>query len=470
LKPLFSLDDPRPVHFMGVAGAGMSALALLALRRGIAVTGCDREPEGPGGAPSSTDVRRAGGVVLAGHDPGHVAGARAVIVTAAVPPDHPELERARSLGVPVVRRADALAAAVAAGRVVAVAGTHGKTTTTAMTTEALTAAGLDPTGIAGGRIASWGGNARFGGDEVFVVEADEYNRSFLALAPEVAVITNVEADHLECYGSMEALESAFVSFATPATRVIAGADDAGALRVAARAGRPTWTVGVAAQADVRVSDVRQRDTGSSAVVALPGGQQVELRLRVPGMHNVRNAAAALAVTVELGGRPESAVAGLAAFPGVGRRFEVVGTRDGVTVVDDYAHHPTEIAATLEAARQAYPGRRVVAVFQPHLYSRTALHGEAMGRALAAADVVVVTEVYAAREAPLAGVSGRGVADAAREARAGVRVVWVPSRAELAGRVSALVRSGDVVLTLGAGDVTAVGPALLAQHPAAAGSV
>ncbi len=321
-----------------------------------------------------------------------------------------------------------------------------------MTTEALAAAGLDPTGIAGGRIASWSGNTRFGGDAIFVVEADEYDKSFLALSAEVAVINNVEADHLECYGSLERLEDAFVQFARPARRVIAGADDAGAVRVAARTGRPTWSVGVAAQADVRIAEVRQEASGTSARVSLPGGRKVELRLRVPGLHNARNAAAALAVTLEMGGRLEPALDALAAFAGVGRRFEQLGSVDGVTLVDDYAHHPTEIAATLEAARQAFPGRRLVAAFQPHLYSRTAAHGAAMGKALAASDVVVVTDVYAAREAPIPGVSGKVVADAA--GAAGREVHWVPSRSELAAAVAALLKSGDVVLTLGAGDITA----------------
>ena len=329
-----------------------------------------------------------------------------------------------------------------------------------MTTEALAAAGLDPTGIAGGRVASWGGNTRIGGDAVFVVEADEYDKSFLALSAEVAVVNNVEADHLECYGTLEALEEAFAVFAGPARRVIAGADDPGARRVAARAGRPTWMVGVAAQADVRIADVRQAPEGSAASILLPGGKKAELRLRVPGLHNIRNAAAALAVTLELEGNLGSALEALAAFRGVGRRFEVVGSAAAVTVVDDYAHHPTEIAATIEGARQAYPGRRLVAVFQPHLFSRTALHGAAMGRSLAEADVVVVTDVYAARESPIEGVTGAMVADAAR--LAGAQVHWVADRKALVAEVASLVRTGDVVLTLGAGDVTAAGRELLAR--------
>jgi len=236
--PLFAPDNPRPLHFMGVAGAGMSALALLARKRGVAVTGCDSKPEAAGALEAVQDLRGAGGVVFAGHSPDHLEHARALIVSSAVPRDHPEVERAHALGIPVVRRAEALAEAVSAGLLVAVAGTHGKTTTTAMATECLAAAGLNPTGIVGGRIASWGGNALIGGVDIFVVEADEYDKSFLALKPEVAVINNVEPDHLECYSSsLESLEAAFAQFAGQARTVIVGADDPGALRVAKTLGR-----------------------------------------------------------------------------------------------------------------------------------------------------------------------------------------------------------------------------------------
>lgn len=454
---LFAPDDPRPVHFMGVAGAGMSALALVARRRQVAITGCDRDAD-QGGAASSRDVRRVGGVVWAGHDPSHVEGARAVVVSSAVPHDHPELERARSLGIPIVRRAEALAAAVSHGQVIGVAGTHGKTTTTVMTTEALAAAGLDPTGIAGGRVAHWGGNARLGGDDVFVVEADEYDKSFLALTPQVAVINNVEADHLECYGSFDELKNAFASFAHSARRVVVGGDDPVALSVAKKAGRPTWSVGRDQGSDLRIQVLERRPNESVTVVTLPTGSKVELRLGVPGIHNVRNAAAALAVCLELGAGLDPVLGSLAEFKGVGRRFELVGEAGGVTVVDDYAHHEAEIAATLDGARQAYPGRRLVAVFQPHLFSRTQEHGEAMGRALAAADVVVVTEVYAAREEPIAGVSGQLVVDAGRNA--GAQVEYVPEREELAAEVAQVVEKGDVVVTMGAGDITWMGRELL----------
>ena len=454
---LFATVDPRPVHFMGIAGAGMSGLALLARQQGVTISGCDNDPSG------AADLAALGVEIWRGHDPGHVVGARALVVTAAVPGDHPELERARALGVPVVRRADALSQAVAGGTVVAVAGTHGKTTTTVMVTEALAAAGRDPTGLAGGRVARWGGNARVGKGrrELFVVEADEFDRAFLSLAPTVAVVNNVEADHLECYGgSVAALEDAFAEFAGRARRAIVGADDAGAARVAARLAVPVWRVGLGAGVDVRIADPALGERGSAARIELPGGRALALRLRVPGLHNLRNAAAALAVVHELGADLERALAALAEFGGVGRRFERVGEARGVTVVDDYAHHPTEVAATLAAARQAFPRRRVVAVFQPHLFSRTALHGEALGRALAAADVVVVAPIYAAREQPLAGVSADLVARGA--AGAGATTIAVRERAGLTERVVETVRAGDVVFTLGAGDITRVGPELLAR--------
>ncbi len=458
---LFATVDPRPIHFMGIAGAGMSGLALLARQQAVNVTGCDHDPSG------AADLAALGVEIWRGHDPEHVVGARALVVTAAVPPDHPELARARALGIPVVRRADALSQAVAGGTVVAVAGTHGKTTTTVMVTEALAAAGRDPTGLAGGRVARWGGNARVGGHELYVVEADEFDRAFLSLTPAIAVVNNVEADHLECYGgSVAALEDAFAEFAGRARRAIVGADDAGATRVAGRLAVPVWKVGLAAGADVRIRAPELGEHGSTARLELPGGRTLALELRVPGLHNLRNAAAALAVAHELGADLDRARTALAEFTGVGRRFERVGDAGGVTVVDDYAHHPTEVAATLAAARQAFPRRRVVAVFQPHLYSRTALHGDALGRALAAADVVVVAPIYAAREQPLAGVSADLVAQGA--ARAGAATLAVRERAALGARVRETVRVGDVVFTLGAGDVTRVGPELLAQLQAGGG--
>ncbi len=449
---LFNPSDRRLVHFVGIGGAGMSALALIASRRGVAVSGCDADPAG------AADLAAMGVQVLQGHDPAHLDGVRAVVVTAAVPAGHPELDRARALGLPVVPRKEALAALVGTARSVGVAGTHGKTTTTVMATEALTAAGLAPTGIAGGRVSAWGGNALVAGDDLFVVEADEYDKAFLTLHPTVAIVNNVEPDHLECYGSMAALEDAFVEFAGRAETSVVSADDPGARKVGARLGSRVRRFGFADDADWRITEVVQLADRTEARLVQRDGRSLALRLRVPGVHNLRNAVAALGAVDALGGPLEPAAAALAEFAGVGRRFERLGEYGGVAVVDDYAHHPSELAATLSAARQAFPGRRLVAVFQPHLYSRTAAHGQAMGQALAAADLVVVTEVYAAREQPIEGVSGRQVAEAAR--RAGADARFESSRAEVGRRVYESLKPGDVVLTLGAGDITRVGPELV----------
>ena len=450
---LFDPADPRPVHFMGIGGAGMSALALLARRRGVAVSGCDPDPSG------TADVAALGAEVWIGHDVAHVRNVRAVVVTAAVPPEHPELRQARTLGIPVIPRKQALADLVRSGRLVAVAGTHGKSTTTVMATEALAEAGLDPTGLAGGRVDAWGGNARPGQDRVFVVEADEYDQAFLTLSPDTAVINNVEADHLECYGSLEALEEAFRSFAARAARVLVGADDPGAGRVAAGLDPArVWRFGFAAGADLRLSQVAQTTTGSQALLRLPDNREITLRVPVPGLHNLRNAAAALGTVLAEGGKLEPALAALARYRGLGRRFEQLGEVRGIRFVDDYAHHPTELVATLEAARQAFPGRRIIAVFQPHLFSRTAAHAGAMGQALTGVDLAIVTEIYPAREAPIPGVSGRPVWEAARAA--GATVIFEPEKARLGDLIMEHARSGDVVLTLGAGDVTRVGRELM----------
>lgn len=449
---LFNPSDKRTVHFMGIGGAGMSALALIACRRGVAVSGCDTDPTG------AADLAGLGVRIAQGHDPSHMSGVRAIVVTAAVAAGHPELERARELGLPIVPRKVALAELIEGARAVAISGTHGKTTTTVMATEALTAAGLNPTGIAGGRVSTWGGNARVAGDELFVVEADEFDKAFLTLYPTVAVVNNVEPDHLECYGSMAALEDAFAEFAGRARIAIINADDAGARRIGERVGTTVRRFGCAADADIRIGKVVQQADSTEARISWADGRAMQLRLKVPGLHNLRNAVAALATVDALGGQLEPAALALGHFTGVGRRFERLGEFGGVAVVDDYAHHPSELAATLSAARQAFPGRRLVAVFQPHLYSRTAAHGQAMGEALAAADVVFVTEIYPAREQPIAGVSGRQVAAAA--AKAGADTRFEATRAEVGRNVFQELRAGDVVLTLGAGDITRVAPELV----------
>ena len=444
--------DPRPIHFMGIAGAGMSALALIARRRGLVVTGCDADPQGV------SELTEAGVEIGESHDPHHVEGVRAVVHTAAVPSDHPELEAARIAGIPVWSRAQALSELVSGGKVVGVAGTHGKTTVTAMVTEAATAAGLDPTGVVGGRVAAWNGNARMGSEDLFVVEADEYDKSFLSLTPNIAIINNVEADHLECYGSLEQLEAAFIEYANRADLVLIGADDKGADRVAAGIEVPLQRVGTASGANVRLGPIQPNDVGTTSPLTLEDGRTFDLVLSVPGFHNARNAAMAVATVAALGGDVAKGLEALRVFAGVGRRFELLGEHRGITVVDDYAHHPSEVVATLAAARQRFAGRRIVAVFQPHLYSRTRSMGSQLGVALSVADLVVVTDVYPAREAPIQGVTGEVVVRAAR--RAGVTVEWVPDKADLAAHLEAIVHGGDVVITIGAGDITEVGPALI----------
>lgn len=424
----------------------MSALALAALRRGVPVSGCDRD-----GA-AFDDLRAQGAVVSIGHDPAHVEGVRALVASAAIAEGHPEIVAAAARGVPIVRRKAALAALVNDSTLVAIAGTHGKTTTTVMTTLALRGAGLRPSGLAGGRVPAWGGNASLDGDALFVVEADEYDQAFLTLHPTIAVVNNVEADHLECYGTVEAMELAYVSFASRATRTLVGNADAGSDRVAEALGGTVWRVGPGAP-DVVIVPREMGAPGSVADVTLPGGRSVVLRLVIPGLHNLRNAAMAVGVVAALDADVDGALEALAVFTGVGRRFERLGDFAGVAIVDDYAHHQTELHAALGAARQAFPDRRLVAVFQPHLYSRTREHGAAMGATLASADLVIVTDVYGAREQPEPGVTGKIVADAAVES--GAIVVYEPERARLAQEVIGLLRDGDVLLTLGAGDVTQV---------------
>ncbi len=444
---LFLPSDPRPLHFVGIGGAGMSALAAIAVKKGLAVSGSDLDVSGCG------ELRAQGARIFPGHDASHVGNARAVVISAAIPAGHVEVEAARARNIPVIPRKEALAGLIGGARCVAVAGTHGKTTTTAMTTEAVSAAGFAVTGLAGGRVEAWGGNARLGGDDLFVVEADEYDQAFLTLHPTIAVVNNVEADHLECYGSLDALEGAFVTFAARAERVLVGNDSAGADRVAARLPREkVWRFGPDAT-PLRLDAIEATPQGTSALLSIPARGALPLRLMVPGVHNLRNATAAIGVVLALGGSPEPALEALAQFRGVGRRFERLGEFGGVVIVDDYAHHPTELRATLAAARQAYPGRRLVALFQPHLFSRTQEHHEAMGEALAAADLTIVTDVYPSRERPIPGVTGELVAEVVR-AHSG-EVLYEPARSTLGVRVAAQLVRGDVLLVLGAGDINRV---------------
>jgi UDP-N-acetylmuramate--alanine ligase len=447
-------ESSQPVHFVGIAGAGMSALAELLHRRGATVTGCDVNPA------NAPDLSRLGISVVAGHDPSHADSAGAFVVTSAMPRDHPELVRARERGIPVIRRAEALAEAISGGDVIGIAGTHGKTTTTVMTTDALRGAGFSPTGIAGGRVGAWNGNLSDGGDRLFVVEADEYDRSFLALTPTIAVVTNVEADHLDIYDGLDDLRTAFAQYLRPARALVLCDDDAGVRGLALPTGAQVIRYAIrSSDARLRAGSVRPADGGSAFTAVFDDEPICDVRLRVPGEHNVLNALAALGSGLVLGADPMLLAEGLAGFAGVERRFQRVGETRGVLVIDDYAHHPTELRATLEAARVAYPGRRIVAAFQPHLFSRTRDFAREFGEALGAADAAYLAEIYPAREQPIAGVTAGLIADAAKDV--GRPVAWRGARDELASALAADVRPGDLVLTMGAGDITRTGPELLA---------
>lgn len=454
-----SLIDPadkRPVHFMGIGGAGMSALAELCVRRGAAVSGCDH------GADGVRDVQRRGIKVSVGHDAAHCEGHRALVVSSAIPKDHPEIARARALGIPVIRRAEALAEATGGGeRLVAVAGTHGKSTTTVMVTEALKGAGVDATGVVGARVRAWDGNLSAGADRVFVVEADEYDRSFLALRPEVAVVTNIEADHLDIYKDLDDIRATFARFSAPARWLAVCADDRWANLLPSPPTAEVIRYGISSpDARLVARNLSAADGGAAFQVVFDGKPLGDIALTVPGNHNVLNALAALAVGIGSWGLtvPQMAL-GLTNFRGVERRFERLGHARGVTVVDDYAHHPTEIRATLAAARQAFPGRRIVAAFQPHLFSRTRDFAADFADALGAADATFLADIYPAREKPVAGVSSRLITGPMT--RVGRAPAWQGPRGEMAAALAAFARDGDVVLTVGAGDITKTGPELLA---------
>ncbi|HET7231360.1 MAG TPA: UDP-N-acetylmuramate--L-alanine ligase [Longimicrobium sp.] len=456
------------MHFVGIGGAGMAPLAEMLLLAGGQVTGCQDHLNA-----SARLLRRHGATVTEGHDPAHVAGAVAVVMTAAVPDGHPEIAAARARGIPVMKRAAALGAIVNRGTVIGIAGTHGKTTTTALTTTVLAAAGLDPTGFVGAHVAAWGGNLRRGGDSVYVVEADEYDRSFHQLRPTVAVITTLEADHLDIYGSLEAVEESFLTFAEsvpPDGLIACCADDHGASRLAnlLRGGpERVMTYGLNAGSMLRAEDVVNDGAATRFTVRERGTVLGTARVAVPGVHNVRNALAAVAVARRFDIPWAAIERGLADFKGVDRRFERVGEAAGVLFVDDYAHHPTEIEATLTAARAAHPDRRLVAVFQPHLYSRTRDFADEFGRALTGADIVFLTDIYAAREKPIEGVTGEMIAIPARQA--GVDVRYVTDRAEIVNAVSQELRAGDLCLTMGAGNLDEASRELLALLEAPAGA-
>ncbi|MBS43155.1 MAG: UDP-N-acetylmuramate--L-alanine ligase [Nocardioides sp.] len=446
------------VHLVGIGGAGLSAIARVLLARGHAVSGSD-------GADSATlaALRGLGATTYVGHDAAQLGDADSVVVSAAVPATNPELAAAHERGVPVLKRSAAMAALMRDSRAVTVAGTHGKTTTTSLLTVALQAAGASPTYTIGGDLAASGTNAEVGESDLFVAEADESDGAFLHYVPHVAVVTNVEADHLDHWGSEEAYTAAFAQFAArvePGGALVLCADDAQAAALAGSAvdGVTVLTAGTAADADLRATEVVLEGTTSAFTATWHGEELGRVVLRIPGRHYVLDAALALAAGLHLGLAFDDLRRGLEAYTGTRRRMERKGEAAGVRVYDSYAHHPAEIAGDLVAGRSVAGEGRLVVAFQPHLVSRTRLFGARMGEALGAADEVVVLDVYVAREAADPEVTGALVADAVPLPDG--LVAAVAGIEEAAVELAARARPGDLVLTLGAGDVTRVGPRVL----------
>ncbi len=445
----------KSIHFVGVGGVGMSGIAEVLNNLGYKVTGSDTK--------SSEITRRlqaAGVRVFDGHAAEHAKGAQVVVVSSAVSDANPEVAYARKHGIPVVLRAQMLAELGRMKKTVTIAGSHGKTTTTSLVAMALREAGADPTIIIGGQLKNIRSNAKLGVGEYLVAEADESDGSFLFLTPLVAVVTNVDDDHMDHYGTMAALADAFVAHLQRLPfygAAVLCADDERLMAVRARVTRPVVTFGMTKDADWRAKNVRMTKDGSVCDVYHRGRKALTLRLRVPGRHNVSNALGALAAGRFLGFDLRKLARGLSEFRGVGRRLDRLGTAGGVEFVDDYGHHPTEVRTTLAAVAGLWKAGRVIVVFQPHRFSRTKLLAKEFGPALKAADRVYVMDVYAAGETPIKGVTSKLIVDAAR--RAGVDCQAYPGALELAKQL----KPGDVVLTLGAGDVWKVGEDLLRRR-------
>jgi UDP-N-acetylmuramate--alanine ligase len=446
-------------HFIGIGGAGMSGIAHVLHDRGLTVTGSDlRESR------YSTALRDSGITVHVGHDAANLGDPGIVVVSTAIPETNPELVEARRRGIVVWPRARMLAELAGERLTLAVAGTHGKTTTSSMAAAALTAAGQDPTFLIGGELADVGSNARCGDGPYFVVEADESDGSFLNLDPFCAIVTNVEADHLDHYGSLADIVEIFGRFLAkvrPDGVAVLCADDERLAQLALECPSRVVTYGHSPDADVRVTGYTASPGGGEFFVTFPGGASICCASRIPGEHMALNATGVLAAAWALGMDVEAAARGISAFGGVKRRFEHVGVVGEVSVVDDYAHHPTEVRATLAAARGAATGTRWV-VFQPHRYSRTAAFARDFGTAFDDADRVVIMDVYSAGEAPVPGVSGKTVVDAILRHRPRTPLAYFPHRSDVARYVAERTRPGDLVMTMGAGDVTTVGPEIVRE--------
>jgi UDP-N-acetylmuramate--alanine ligase len=452
------------IHLIGIGGAGMGGIAEVLVNLGYAVQGSDLR------ANAVTARLAAMGVgIFIGHDAAHVAGASVVVVSTAVAADNPELLAAQAARIPVVRRAEMLGELMRFRQGIAVAGTHGKTTTTSLVASVLAEGGLDPTFVIGGLLKSAGSNAKLGTSRYLVAEADESDASFLHLQPVIAIVTNIDNDHLGTHGGdFEKLKQSFVEFLHNLPfygLAVMCSDDEVVREILPQVSRPTLRYGLGEDADVRASAL-EREGGTTRFGVIRAGRgPLPVALNLPGLHNVRNALAAIAVATELEVEDTAIQRALAGFQGIGRRLEVIGevaTRAGrVTLVDDYGHHPTEIEATIDAVRQAWPGRRLVLAFQPHRYTRTRDLIDDFGRALSAADVLLVTEVYAAGEEPIANADGRAICRAVR-GRGRLEPVFVEDVRELHRALASVIADGDVVLTMGAGTIGAVAHELAAR--------
>jgi len=462
IKPDLSLTvaaELGKVHFVGIGGSGMSGIARLFIDKGYSVTGSDvRESD------NVLALRALGARVNIGHDAANVGDADTLVVTGALWQDNPEYVLARERGLPVLHRSQALAWLIQDHRLISVAGAHGKTTSTGMIVTGLLGLHQDPSFVNGGVIESLGVSSASGGDDLFVVEADESDGSFLLYSTNVALITNVDPDHLDHYGSLEAFEGAFVEFAEKASElVVVSSDDVGAVRVtahlrthAASTSLRVLTFGEHADADVRVHSIIT--DGPVRFSVAWNGTDYAAGLRIPGKHNAINAAGAFAVLVGIGFEPQASLDAIAEFGGTERRFELHGTVGGVSVYDDYAHHPTEVAAALSAARTVVGGGRIIAVHQPHLYSRTKLFAQEFANTLEShADQTIVLDIYGAREDPEPGVTGALVSDRFQDPD---RVAFVPDWQHAADYLATIARDGDFVVTLGCGDVYRIVPQLL----------
>ncbi|MFH1853649.1 MAG: UDP-N-acetylmuramate--L-alanine ligase [Candidatus Neomarinimicrobiota bacterium] len=439
----------KKVHFVGIGGIGMSGIAELLLNLDFKISGSDMMD-----SEIIERLHRLGATIYKGHRGDQVRDCDVLVYSSAVQEDNPELQAAREQGIPIIRRAEMLGELIAVKELsIGVAGTHGKTTTTSMIGSVLSTAGLDPTLVVGGLVKNIDTNSRLGAGSVIVVEADEFDRSFLALRPTIAIVTNIELEHTDCYADLEDLQGAFTQFCNSAPfygAIIACLDSPGVQGILSEVKRPVTTYGFSNQAQFRAENIRYQESTTSFSVIQEGVVIGEISLNSPGRHNVLNALAAVALGLEMGLEFTTIRDGLAAYPGVRRRFEIKGVTGDIMVVDDYAHHPTEVAATLQAARKGWD-RRIVAVFQPHLFSRTRDFYREFATAFLASDVLVVTDIYAARELPQPGITGEMVAQAARES-GHKQVSYVPDLDDLIPQLQALIRPGDMVITIGAGNI------------------